>query len=218
MAASSLARRISPVSSQSPPAMTNRAGPARMGTRRRRRRARSRGARQAPVGADLEITSTVPIGGGCRRARRSRWRSLRAQRRRGFELPASTSLAAQRAEHAATGVPCGRRICSHPCSGGRGTPLPSTAERTRSNHRPRRPACSSCTRRPHAGGTLQRRAESIEVGARSGCALRDATPISAGRTARRHAVMTRVRHSVTPPNRRRRRARGVDARKSRVVT
>ena len=62
-----------------------------------------------PVGADLEIASTVPIGGGLSSSAAFEVAiALALCDVAGFSLPArDLALAAQRAEHIATGVPCG---------------------------------------------------------------------------------------------------------------
>ena len=64
---------------------------------------------RAPVGADLDITSTVPIGGGLSSsAAFSVAVALALNDVAGFALaPLDLALAAQRSEHVATGVPCG---------------------------------------------------------------------------------------------------------------
>jgi galactokinase len=64
-----------------------------------------------PVGADLEITSTVPIGGGLSSSAAFEVAvALALGDVAKFSLPPSDlALAAQRAEHAATGVPCGNQ-------------------------------------------------------------------------------------------------------------
>ncbi|HTK16004.1 MAG TPA: galactokinase, partial [Acidimicrobiia bacterium] len=62
-----------------------------------------------PVGADLQITSTVPIGAGLSSSAAFEVAVARALNEvAGFSLsPRELALAAQRAEHVATGVPCG---------------------------------------------------------------------------------------------------------------
>jgi galactokinase len=64
---------------------------------------------RTPVGADLEITSTVPIGAGLSSSAAFEVAVARALNEvAGFSLsPRDLALAAQRAEHVATGVPCG---------------------------------------------------------------------------------------------------------------
>jgi galactokinase len=64
---------------------------------------------RAPVGADLEITSTVPIGGGLSSSAAFEVGvALALNDVASFVLPPrDLALAAQRAEHVATGVPCG---------------------------------------------------------------------------------------------------------------
>lgn len=64
---------------------------------------------RAPVGAELDISSTVPIGGGLSSSAAFEVAvALALNAVAGFDLPAQDlALAAQRAEHAATGVPCG---------------------------------------------------------------------------------------------------------------
>jgi galactokinase len=64
---------------------------------------------RAPVGADLEITSTVPIGGGLSSSAAFEVAvALALNDVASFVLsPQDLALAAQRAEHVATGVPCG---------------------------------------------------------------------------------------------------------------
>ena len=137
-----------------------------------------------PVGADLRITSTLPVGAGLSSsAAFSVALSLALGDVAGWELPRrDLALAAQRAEHTATGVPCGTQDPLASVFGEAGhallidcrsldieaVPLPdslrvlvvhSGVERT-------------LERTPYA----QRRAESIEVGARLGLrALRDAS-------------------------------------------
>jgi galactokinase len=61
------------------------------------------------VGADLEISSTVPIGGGLSSSAAFEVAvALGLNEVAGFSLPSrELALAAQRAEHVATGVPCG---------------------------------------------------------------------------------------------------------------
>ena len=64
-----------------------------------------------PAGADLEITSTVPIGGGLSSSAAFEVAvALALNDVAGFSLPRhDLALAAQRAEHVATGVPCGNQ-------------------------------------------------------------------------------------------------------------
>jgi galactokinase len=63
------------------------------------------------AGADLEITSTVPIGGGLSSSAAFEVAvALALNDVAGFSLPLrDLALAAQRAEHVATGVPCGNQ-------------------------------------------------------------------------------------------------------------
>jgi galactokinase len=160
---------------------------------------------RAPVGADLEITSTVPIGGGLSSsAAFSVAVALALNDIAGFELPRlDLALAAQRAEQAATGVPCGTQDPLSSVFGQAGhallidcrtheiEPLPVPADlRVLVVH-------SGVPRTLEATPYAQRRAESIEVGTRLGVrALRDATLDQVRDEPRgRHAVteMTRVR-------------------------
>ena len=64
---------------------------------------------RAPVGADLDITSTVPLGAGLSSSAAFEVAcALALADVAGFDLGgADLALAAQRAEHVATGVPCG---------------------------------------------------------------------------------------------------------------
>ena len=64
---------------------------------------------RAPVGADLDITSTVPIGGGLSSSAAFEVGvALALDDVANFDVsPRELALAAQRAEHLATGVPCG---------------------------------------------------------------------------------------------------------------
>ncbi|MDQ1511878.1 MAG: galactokinase, partial [Actinomycetota bacterium] len=64
-----------------------------------------------PAGAELEITSTVPIGGGLSSSAAFEVAvALALNDVAGFSLPLhDLALAAQRAEHVATGVPCGNQ-------------------------------------------------------------------------------------------------------------
>jgi galactokinase len=156
-------------------------------------------------GADLEITSTVPIGGGLSSsAAFSVAVALALNDRAGTAMPKlDLALAAQRAEHLATGVPCGTQDPLASVFGQAGhallidcrtleiesLPLPDEL-RVLVVH-------SGVPRALEATPYAQRRAESIAVGARLGVtALRDATFEQVRDEPRgRHAVteMTRVR-------------------------
>jgi galactokinase len=160
---------------------------------------------RAAVGADLEVTSTVPIGGGLSSSAAFEVAvALALCDVAGFELdPLSLALAAQRSEHVATGVPCGTQDQLSSVFGRAGhsllidcrtldiepLPLPESL-RVLVVHSgvPR-----TLERSPYA----QRRAESIAVGERLGVrALRDATFEQVRDDPRgRHAVteMERVR-------------------------
>lgn len=158
-----------------------------------------------PIGADLEITSTLPIGAGLSSsAAFSVAVALALNSAAGFELARlDLALAAQRAEHAATGVPCGTQDPLSSVFGQAGhallidcrtleiEPLPIAEElRVLVVH-------SGVPRTLEATPYAQRRAESIAVGTRLGvAALRDATLDQVRDEPRgRHAVteMARVR-------------------------
>ena len=64
---------------------------------------------RAPVGADLTVSSTVPIGGGLSSSAAFEVAvALALADVAGFAIePLDLALAAQRSEHVATGVPCG---------------------------------------------------------------------------------------------------------------
>jgi galactokinase len=160
---------------------------------------------RAPVGADLEIASTVPIGGGLSSsAAFSVAVALALNDAAGFELPThELALAAQRSEHVATGVPCGTQDPLSSVFGQAGhallidcrtleiQPLPIPDElRVLVVH-------SGVPRTLEATPYARRRAESIEIGTRLGLrALRDATLEQVQDEPRgRHAVteMARVR-------------------------
>lgn len=158
-----------------------------------------------PVGADLEITSTVPIGGGLSSSA-------------AFEVAVALglcdvaefsvgrrelALAAQRAEHVATGVPCGNQDQLASVFGQAGHALLVDCRTLEIEALALPPALRVLVVHSGVARTLedspyaQRRAESIEVGARLGLrALRDATLDQVRDEPRgRHAVteMARVR-------------------------
>jgi galactokinase len=137
-----------------------------------------------PVGADLAITSTLPIGAGLSSsAAFSVAVALALNDAAGFEpSQLDLALAAQRAEHLATGVPCGTQDPLSSVFGAAGhallidcrtleiepLPLPSDV-RVLVVH-------SGVPRTLEATPYAQRRAESIDIGTRLGLrALRDAT-------------------------------------------
>ena len=158
-----------------------------------------------PVGADLEITSNLPIGAGLSSsAAFSVAVALALSRAADFEVPRlDLALAAQRSEHAATGVPCGTQDPLSSVFGQAGhallidcrtleiEPLPIPVDlRVLVVH-------SGVPRTLEATPYARRRAESIAVGTRLGLkALRDATLDQVLDEPRgRHAVteMARVR-------------------------
>jgi galactokinase len=137
-----------------------------------------------PVGVDLEITSTVPIGAGLSSSAAFEVAvALALCDVAGFELePLALALGAQRSEHVATGVPCGTQDQLASVFGRAGhallidcrslaiepLPLPDSL-RVLVVH-------SGVPRTLEATAYAQRRAESIAVGERLGVrALRDAT-------------------------------------------
>jgi galactokinase len=139
---------------------------------------------RAPVGADLEITSTVPIGGGLSSSAAFEVAvALALGDVAGFALPPlDLALAAQRSEHVATGVPCGTQDQLSSVFGRPGhallidcrslaiepLPLPDSL-RVLVVH-------SGVPRTLEGSPYAARRAESIAVGERLGLrALRDAT-------------------------------------------
>jgi len=158
-----------------------------------------------PVGADLEITSTVPIGAGLSSSAAFEVAvALALCDVAGFELePLALALGAQRSEHLATGVPCGTQDQLTSVFGRAGhallidcrtlaiepLPLPDSL-RVLVVH-------SGVPRTLEGTPYAQRRAESIAVGERLGVrALRDATLEQVHDEPRaRHAVteMARVR-------------------------
>ena len=156
-----------------------------------------------PAGADLSITSTVPIGGGLSSSAAFEVAvALGLCEVAGFSLaPRDLALAAQRAEHVATGVPCGTQDQLASVFGRAGhalfldcrsleiepLPLPA-AVRVLVVH-------SGVPRTLEGSPYAQRRAESIEVGARLGLrAFRDATLDQVRDQPRgRHAVSEMVR-------------------------
>jgi len=160
---------------------------------------------RAPVGAGLEITSTLPIGAGLSSsAAFSVAVALAMNDAAEFELSQlDLALAAQQAEHIATGVPCGTQdplssvfgVAGHAllidCRTLEIEPLPLPPElRVLVVH-------SGVPRTLEATPYAQRRAESIDVGTRLGLrALRDASFAQVRNEPRgRHAVteMARVR-------------------------
>jgi galactokinase len=160
---------------------------------------------RAPAGADLEITSTVPIGAGLSSSAAFEVAVARALCDvAGFELePLALALGAQRSEHIATGVPCGAQDQLTSVFGRAGhallidcrtldieaLPIPDSL-RVLVVH-------SGVPRTLEATPYAERRAESIAVGERLGVrALRDATLDQVRDEPRgRHAVteMARVR-------------------------
>jgi galactokinase len=157
------------------------------------------------AGADLEIASTVPIGGGLSSSAAFEVAvALALCDVAGFELePLALALGAQRSEHVATGVPCGTQDQLSSVFGRAGhallidcrslaiepLPLPDSL-RVLVVH-------SGVPRTLEGSLYAQRRAESIAVGERLGLrALRDATFEQVRDEPRgRHAVteMARVR-------------------------
>jgi galactokinase len=160
---------------------------------------------RAPVGAELAITSTVPIGGGLSSSAAFEVAvALGLGDIAGFELPPrELALAAQRAEHIATGVPCGNQDQLASVYGRLGQALLIDCRTLEIDPLPLPPELrvlvvhSGVDRTLEGSPYAQRRAESIEVGARLGVrALRDATLDQVRDTPRgRHAVteMLRVR-------------------------
>ncbi len=157
------------------------------------------------VGADLEIDSTLPIGAGLSSSAAFAVAvALALNAAAGFELsPLELALAAQRSEHAASGVPCGTQDPLASVFGRAGNALLIDCRSLEIE-----PLAIPASHRivvVHSGvprtleGTpyAQRRAESIAVGTRLGLrALRDATFEQVRDEPRgRHAVteMARVR-------------------------
>jgi galactokinase len=160
---------------------------------------------RAPVGADLAVSSTVPIGGGLSSSAAFEVAvALALADVAGFAIgPLDLALAAQRSEHVATGVPCGTQDQLSSVFGRAGhallidcrtleietLPLPD-AVRVLVVH-------SGVARTLEGSPYAERRAESIAVGQRLGVrALRDATLEQVRAEPRgRHAVteMARVR-------------------------
>ena len=187
---------------------------------------------RAPVGADLEITSTVPIGGGLvvERGVRGRGRARRCATSAGFALDADSTSRSPRNAPSTSRPACraASRTSWRRCSAGPATRSSSTAGRSRSSRSRSRPicACSSCTpasrARSKAARTRSGAPRASRSGASSACrALRDATLDQVRDEPRgRHAVteMVRVRGvRRRAARRRRRRARSADAREPRVV-
>jgi galactokinase len=160
---------------------------------------------RAAVGADLEITSTVPIGGGLSSSAAFEVAiALGLCGVASFELsPRDLALAAQRAEHVATGVPCGNQDQLASAFGQSGRALFLDCRTLEIEALPIPPELgvlvvhSGVPRTLEGSPYAQRRAESIEVGRRLGLrALRDATLDQVRDEPRgRHAVteMARVR-------------------------
>ncbi|MGO9874451.1 MAG: galactokinase [Acidimicrobiia bacterium] len=160
---------------------------------------------RASVGADLEITSTVPIGGGLSSSAAFEVAvALGLCEVAGFSVePRELALAAQRAEHVATGVPCGNQdqLASVFGQAGHALVLDCRTLEIETLALPRglRVLVVHCgvPRTLEDSPYAQRRAESIEVGSRLGLrALRDATFEQVRDQPRgRHAVteMARVR-------------------------
>jgi galactokinase len=139
---------------------------------------------RAPVGADLEITSTLSVGAGLSSsAAFSVAVALALNRVAAFDLPRlDLALAAQRSEHIATGVPCGTQDPLSSVFGQAGHALLIDCRTLEIEPLPLPPALrvlvvhSGVPRRLEATPYAQRRAESIAVGTRLGVrALRDAT-------------------------------------------
>jgi galactokinase len=156
-----------------------------------------------PVGADLEITSTVPIGAGLSSSAAFEVAvALGLCDVAGFSVaPHDLALAAQRAEHVATGVPCGNQDQLASVFGQAGHALLLDC-RTLEIEALALPAGlrvlvvhSGVPRTLEGSPYAQRRAESIDVGARLGLrALRDATFEQVRDEPRgRHAVTEMVR-------------------------
>jgi galactokinase len=156
-----------------------------------------------PVGAELAIASTVPIGGGLSSSAAFEVAvALALNDVAGFSLPPrELALAAQRAEHVATGVPCGTQDQLSSVFGRAGhallidcrtleiepLPLPSTI-RVLVVH-------SGVPRTLEGSPYAQRRADSEAVAARLGLrVLRDATIDQVRDEPRgRHAVTEMIR-------------------------
>jgi galactokinase len=160
---------------------------------------------RAPVGADLTISSSVPIGGGLSSSAAFEVAvALALADVAELEIaPLDLALAAQRSEHVATGVPCGTQDQLSSVFGRAGHALLIDCRTLEIEALPLPE--SVCVLVVHSGvaRTLEvtpyaeRRAESIAVGQRLGLqALRDATLEQVRDEPRgRHAVteMTRVR-------------------------
>jgi galactokinase len=156
-----------------------------------------------PVGADLSITSTVPIGGGLSSSAAFEVAvALGLCDVAGLALaPRDLALAAQRAEHIATGVPCGNQDQLASVFGRAGHALlldcrSLEIEPLRLPPELRVLVVHSGIQRTLEGSPYaQRRAESIEVGRTLGVrALRDATFEQVRDQPRgRHAVTEMVR-------------------------
>jgi galactokinase len=160
---------------------------------------------RAPVGADLAITSTVPIGGGLSSSAAFEVAvALALCDAAGLTLaPHDLALAAQRAEHIATGVPCGNQDQLAAVFGQAGHALLLDCRSLEIEALPLPAALQVLVVHSGVQRTLEgspyaaRRAESIEVGRKLGVrALRDATLEQVRDKPRgRHAVteMARVR-------------------------
>jgi len=158
-----------------------------------------------PVGADLDITSTVPIGAGLSSSAAFEVAvALGLCDVAGFSVaPHDLALAAQRAEHLATGVPCGNQdqLASVFGQAGHALLVDCRTLEIEALALPARVAVlvvhSGVPRTLEESPYAQRRAESIDVGAKLGLrALRDATFEQVCDEPRgRHAVteMARVR-------------------------
>ena len=157
------------------------------------------------VGADLEIATTVPIGGGLSSSAAFEVAvALALSDVAGFELaPHELALAAQRAEHVATGVPCGNQDQLASVFGQTGRALLIDCRTLEIDALALPPDLrvlvvhSGIDRTLEGSPYAQRRAESIDVGKHLGLdALRDATLDQVRDIPRgRHAVteMARVR-------------------------
>lgn len=155
------------------------------------------------VGAELEITSTVPIGGGLSSSAAFEVAvALALGDVAGFELPPrELALAAQSAEHIATGVPCGNQDQLASVFGEPGHALLIDCRTLEIEPLPLPPELrvlvvhSGVDRTLEGSPYAQRRAESIEVGTRLGVrALRDATLDQVRDEPRgRHAVTEMIR-------------------------
>ena len=158
---------------------------------------------RAPVGADLAITSRVPIGGGLSSSAAFEVGvALALCDGAGLTLaPHDLALAAQRAEHIATGVPCGNQDQLAAVFGQAGHALLLDCRSLEIEALPLPPALQVLVVHSGVQRTLEgspyaaRRAESIEVGRRLGLrALRDATLEQVRDQPRgRHAVTEMVR-------------------------